>query len=310
MTKRRMVIIGVIIGIPVLLVGVALLFVTVFRPPLPEPIVPIEEKIFPSTWLAGSTDDEPSGIHIQDAASDSEEILPSTHAGVPFNSTGSLAFLGNGRPFGTESYQLQISEEGATLSSVGYFSFKVVLATVRVTYTQSLKTDKELRPTAYTLDFNAPLGLGQRIQAEISVDTATLIRNEARETVLVNVSRILVLGTFSTYALVPALFEARAEGDRVDFDVLIFGGPPRQTSSDQRGDGDLPALTVERLQDAILETKTVRLVVDRYRIQSEFGESFLFAKGKELLGLLAGSKEERLFVYRTDYFPNGFTLAR
>jgi hypothetical protein len=310
MTKRRKVIIGVIIGIPVVLVGVALLLVTVFRPSLPEPVASVEEKTIPTAWLTESTGDETDKVNTQDIAADATEASPPIRTRAPFSSNGALVFVSNGRSFGTESYELQISEEGTTLSSAGYFSFKVVLATVRVTYTQSLKTDDELRPTDYTLDFNAPLGLGQRIQAQISADTATLLREEVREIVPVKADRILVLGTFSTYALVPALFEARAEGDGVDFDVLIFGGPSHQASSQQSEDGDLPVLTVERLQDAILETETVRLVVDRYRIQSELGESFLFAKGKEFIGFLAGDGEGTLLVYRSDYFPKGFTLVR
>lgn len=310
MTKRRKIIIGLVVGIPVFLVGLAVLLITLLEPPLPEPIAPAEEKTVPSDWLAESPDDDQSESDAQDEETRSENGIRTGEANLPFNSTGSLAFFGNGRPFGTESYQLTITEEGATLSSAGHFLFSVVLATVRVTYTQSLQTDDELRPIEYTLDFKAPLGFGQQIEARFSDDTLTLIRKEEVEKVPVDTSRVLVLGTFSTYALVPALFEARAENGRQSFDVLIFGGPPREASSDQGEGNRLPVLTVERLADAILEIDTGRLVVDRYRIRSELGDSLLLAKGKEFLGFIAGDEEETLFVYRSDYFPNGFTLVR
>lgn len=310
MTKRRKIIIGLVVGIPVFLVGLAVLLITLLEPPLPEPIAPVEEKTVPSDWLAESPDEDQSESDAQDEETRSENGIRTGEANLPFNSTGSLAFFGGGKPFGSESYQLTITEEGATLSSTGLFEFRVVLATIRVTYTQSLQTDYELRPTNYTLDFKAPLGFGQQIEARFSDDTLTLIRKEEVEKVPVDTSRVLVLGTFSTYALVPALFEARAENGRQSFDVLVLGGPPREASSDQGESNRLPVLTVERLADAILEIDTGRLVVDQYRIQSELGDSLLLAKGKEFLGFIAGEEEETLFVYRSDYFPNGFTLVR
>jgi hypothetical protein len=35
----------------------------------------------------------------------------------------------------------------------------------------------------------------------------------------------------------------------------------------------------------------------------------LYARGVELLGLYAGDEEESLFVYRADYFKNGFEVV-
>jgi len=44
MTKRRKIIIGLVVGIPVFLVGLAVLLITLLEPPLPEPIAPVEEE--------------------------------------------------------------------------------------------------------------------------------------------------------------------------------------------------------------------------------------------------------------------------
>ena len=307
MTKRRKIIILLVIGIPIFLVALAIILITVMKPPLPEPVAPVEKKTVPADWLTETEDEEESGS-LAEVVEDEEEAK-ATKSNLSFSSTGSLAFFNDGKPFGTESYQLTISEQGASLSSSGYFQFKVVLATIRVTYTQSLNTDTALRPTDYSLDFKAPLGFGQQIEAQFSSDTLNLIRNDERESITVDPSRILVLGTFSTYALVPALFEARAENGKQSFDVLILGGPPRERASDGESDS-LSVLIVERIEDALLRTETGRLAVDQYRIVSELGNSFLFAKGKEFLAFIAGDEEETLFVYRSDYFPNGFTLVR
>jgi hypothetical protein len=35
----------------------------------------------------------------------------------------------------------------------------------------------------------------------------------------------------------------------------------------------------------------------------------LYARGVELLGLFAGDGEESLFVYRADYFEDGFEIV-
>ena len=73
MTKRRKILIALLIGTPVVLVGLILLLVTALRPPLLEPVAPVEEKPIPSVWLAGSADDEQNGTPVQEEAPERQE---------------------------------------------------------------------------------------------------------------------------------------------------------------------------------------------------------------------------------------------
>ena len=51
------------------------------------------------------------------------------------------------------------------------------------------------------------------------------------------------------------------------------------------------------------------LSADRYRLETTYGDSYLFAKDRELLAFLAGEGDESLLAYRADYFPDGLELA-
>ena len=51
------------------------------------------------------------------------------------------------------------------------------------------------------------------------------------------------------------------------------------------------------------------LTVSRYEISGDLGAMMLYARGVELLGLFAGDEEESMFVYRADYFENGFEIV-
>ena len=309
MTKKRKIIIGLVIGIPVFLIALAAVLITLMEPPIPEPVAPIEEKELPADWLANTGNEE--GIQVQTGSETTrgEEKTKPAEPDLPYKSSGMLSFLSDGKPFGTETYELTISEEGAALHSSGYFQFKIVVATIRVTYTQTLNTDHKLKPTDYYLDFRAPLGFGQEIEAQFSSESLNLMRNEQTETISVDPSRLLVLGTFSTYALVPALFEARAKNGRSEFDVLILGGPPRESAPEGGSSNSLSMLTIERVKDVTLQVGTRAITVDQYRVTSEMGESTLLGKGKEFLAFIAGDEDESMVVYRSDYFPTGLPLG-
>ena len=314
--RNRWLIIGLSVGIPALVAGGFLLAVVLSSSSLSERATEIEQREIPSSWLvergaSGSPQAVVSSSDAEDPEGDKETEpgWAGARGVTPFVSKGSLVFVGDGRAFGAESYDLTVTEEGTTLTSSGHFAFKVAVATVRVTYDQTLRTDGGLRPVAYSLAFEAPLGFGRAVEATISADTATVLTGENRRDLPVDPNRVLVLGTFSTYALLLALFELRADEGAASFEVLMFGGPPDQARADEAGNDDLPAMRVERLDDALLEAGPIQLAADRYRITSDLGESILFAKGNEFLGLLAGEEDETLLVYRADFFPNGFAVA-
>jgi hypothetical protein len=226
-----------------------------------------------------------------------------------FSSSGALSFVGDGRRFGSEAYQLDIDENGAILESSGVFEFKVVV-TVRATFHQSLTADGELRPRAYALDFSAPLGIRREVRGEIGDDSVLFTDGDGRREVPVDPGRAFVLGTFSTYALIPALFSARQTDGSAVFDVLVFGGPPHQEDESLAEEPDgLPTMRVVRLEVGVIRSGDIELSVDRYGLESAFGDSLLFAKDGEFLGMIAGEGEDRLFVYRSDYFPDGFEIT-
>ncbi|MCK4391823.1 hypothetical protein KAX17_02860, partial [Candidatus Bipolaricaulota bacterium] len=51
------------------------------------------------------------------------------------------------------------------------------------------------------------------------------------------------------------------------------------------------------------------LTVSRYALSGDMGAMMLYARGVELLGLFTGNDEESMFVYRADYFENGFEIV-
>jgi hypothetical protein len=114
------------------------------------------------------------------------------------------------------------------------------------------------------------------------------------------------MGTFSTYAVVPLLYELRQSEGVVSFDVLMFGGPPNR--DEEAVDDGLPEMRVEKIEDGAIRFDDQVLLVSRYALSGDMGVMTLYTRGVELLGLSAGDDEESLFVYRADYFEDGFEI--
>jgi hypothetical protein len=51
------------------------------------------------------------------------------------------------------------------------------------------------------------------------------------------------------------------------------------------------------------------MTVSRYFLSGDMGTMTLYARGVELLGLYTGDDEKSLFVYRADYFEDGFEIV-
>jgi len=145
------------------------------------------------------------------------------------------------------------------------------------------------------------------MQAEFEDDRAIVQSGDDVSKYAVALDQAFVMGTFSTYALVPLLYEIRQSRGVVSFDVLVFGGPPNRDK--EAVDDGLPEMRVEKIEDGAIRFDDQELTVSRYVLSGDMGAITLYARGVELLGLFAGNDEESMFVYRADYFENGFEIV-
>lgn len=270
------------------LVAGFLLVLHLTSPSPPARPAAVAEKTIPSEWTTQA------------------EAPAAAVAATPWTSAGSLIFVADGHRFGDEAYQLDVSPDGATLTSTGRFQFKIVLANVVVTFQQTWVGTGSLEPSSYALHVDAPLGQGQEISGAFEDSRLLVVRNGAETSISVARDRAVVLGMFSTYALIPLLFSEREEDGVARFDALVFGGPP---GTGTRGSGGLPVVVVERVGPVNVSAGGLSVAVDQYRVRSPYGDSTLYARGKEFLALTAGTAERPFLVYRSDYFPDGFSLA-
>ena len=298
MSRRRKVVISIIGGLVVAVGGLIAAFFLSSPTPVDLSLEGPTQEI-PPDWLDEETRDEDA------EPSETAEVDPLPG---PTVTTGRLAMLGDGKPFGEESYELILSEDRATLRSSGRFWFKVVVATVQVTFEQVLEGGADLRPLSYTAEFHAPLGFDRSVRATIEGNRATIERSGGTEEIPIDPERTVALGMFSTYALLPKLVSLRSAGDSASFDVLAFGGPPNQGSDGGSSGDELPVMTVERAGSAFLRADDLRLEADRYVVTSDLGENELYARDDEFLALRAGDEESTLWVYRSDFFPDGLEV--
>jgi hypothetical protein len=281
-------------------IGGLLLALVLSTPSSPAGLAPdVPPKVVPTSWASSNGPAvEPPGVQ-------TDGTLPG--AILPYVTTGRLALLANGKPFGEEMYELRIAEEGTTLTSGGRFWFKVVLATVQITFEQTLEAERDLHPILYAAQFHAPFGFDRSVRATVAGDRLVVERPGLREEIKIDPDRTFTLGTFSTYALLPRLFALRQDAGLASFEVLVFGGPPSQEAS--AASDALPLMTVRWAGTAQLRAGDIVLDVDRYRISSTLGETDLYARGDEFLALRAGDGRASLWVYRADFFPDGVQVG-
>ncbi|MGB2983850.1 MAG: hypothetical protein WBC63_08345 [Candidatus Bipolaricaulia bacterium] len=305
MRKRWKVVLLIVMGVLALVVGGLLLALRLSSPPLSVSPISAERKDLPEAWLVP---DDPSAF---DASEDRTSEPPSSVVDDPtddsasFSTSGTLAFVGDGRSFGEESYELVIADDAMTLTSFGHFRFKVLVATINIAFEQRLVGDGDLRPSLYEASFDAPLGFDRTVHSEIADGRAVILSGGEHSEIELDVDRAFVIGTFGAYALLPVLFPLREEGGIASFDLLVLGGPPNQ---EDQGPDAVPRMTVERIPDVEIRVADAVLSVDAYVVTSGFGQSTLLAKEKEFLGFVSGDEEESLRVYRVDYFPDGFEI--
>jgi hypothetical protein len=302
--RRTKWIIGLAVGIPIALIGGVILVLLLTSPNPDAGLASIEIKELPDAWLQ-ETPEDPVDLEPSTEAPAPEAEASVGDLGLPIS--GTLVMQGDERPFGEETFGIAIEEERVVLRSNGKFWFKALIATIAIPFDQVLTMDSELRPLTLSSTFDAPLGFGRSIQAEFEDELAIVQSGDDVSEYAVALDQAFVMGTFSTYALVPLLYELRQSEGVVSFDVLVFGGPPNR--DEEAVDDGLPEMRVEKIEDGAIRFDDQVLLVSRYVLSGDMGEMTLYARGVELLGLSAGDDEESMFVYRADYFENGFEIV-
>jgi len=304
--RRTKWIIGLGVGIPLLLIGGIALVLILSSPNLDAELASIETKDIPSTWFQ----DTPEGLMnpepgTEGPAPGKEAEVSLDDLGLPIN--GTFVVQNDERPFGEETFMLVIEEDRVILRANGKFWFKALVATVTVTFDEILELDTDLYPLSFFSSFEAPLGFERSTNVEFEDDRAVVRSKDDETEFAVDSDSAFVLGTFSTYALIPLLYELRESAGAVTLEVLVFGGPPNQ--DDDAAAGGLPKMRVEKIEDSAIRFDGEVLAVSRYILSGDMGAMTLYARGVELLGLYAGDDEESMFVYRADYFENGFEIG-
>ena len=304
--RRTKWIIRLAIGISIVLIG-GVVFVLLLTSPNPDAeLASIEIKELPDAWLQDVPEDpvdlEPS---TEDPAPEAEVEPSLDDLGLPIS--GTLVMQGDERPFGEETFQIAIEENRVVLRANGKFWFKALIATITITFDQILMLDSDLRPLTLSSTFDAPLGFSRSMQAEFEDDRAIVQSGDDVSEYAVALDQAFVFGTFSTYAVIPLLYELRQSKGAVNFDVLVFGGPPNR--DEETMDDGLPEMRVEKIEDGDIRFNDQVLTVSRYVLSGDMGTMTLYARGVELLGLFAGDDEKSLFVYRADYFEDGFEIV-
>jgi len=304
--RRTKWIIGLGIGIPLALIGGIALVLFLSSPNPDAELASIETKDIPDTWFQdtpeGPVDQEPGA---EESAPEEEVEVSFDDLGLPIS--GTLVILGDDRPFGEETFQLTLEGDHVALRSDGRFWFKALIATITMPFDQVLLLDSGLRPVMLASTFDAPLGFGRSMQAEFEDDRAVVRSGDNVSEYTVALDQAFVLGTFSTYAIVPLLYELRQSQGVVSVDVLLFAGRPNR--DEEAVDTGLPEMRVEKIEDGVIRFDDQELTVSRYVISGDMGAMMLYARGVELLGLFAGDNEKSMFVYRADYFENGFEIG-
>ena len=313
MRRRWPWILGIALGLPVCLIGAFLAWTAWSGRTAESPLAGVEVKELPAGLRLDGGDLEAvqtsSSMAETDVASRSEAHAGSSEASLE-RREGVLAFAGRGRPFGSERYAIEaLPEGGARLVSSGAFEFKVVLATIRLPFTQELTLDAAQNPLVYRLHIDGVVGFGERdVEMAVEGDLARIRSGDATRETPLGPNRPFIIGTFATYALVPLLLAGEPPDAEVTFDLFAFGGPP--------GDGDddeteaRPAMTFGPLEKREILVGQTTFQVDARPVRSELGDSLLLSTGKELLGVVAwgDGDEAGLVIYRADYFPDGFEL--
>jgi len=294
--QMRRTVVLILIG-AMAIVGGGLIALQLTSPPAPMLDSPLAETASPQERLDASVAETPSG--------NEESSSEAVDAARSFRSTGHLTIIANGQQIGSESYAIRVEGDQVDLDSVGLFEFRVVIATMRATFTQSLQSVARV-PMSYAYELNAPLGRSAAIEASAEGDVFRVNRNGETTRIPIPSEGALVLGSFASYAVLPSLLGDLAIGDRWASAVFVLGGRP----GSQQPEGEvLQTLRIVRGQDGHIRLGESLATIEAYHVDSPSGGATLYAKGAEFLAFIAEGENGSLRVSREDIFPDGFDVA-
>jgi len=305
MKRRTRWMLGLGIGIPLALIAIAATLLLLSGSNPENTLSSIDVRDLPTEWT--SEDSEPeAAADVPEATGPELSTGPPTVDSIGLPLSGTLVMSGDGEPFGEEAYTVSLQEGVVVLQATGEFWFTALIATITIGFDQTLEMDRTLRPRWLTASFDGPLRFDRELRAEVGTSSVSVITGGDVRRIDLREDDVFVVNTFSTYALVPLVFELRQPEGRIDFETLLLGGPP-SAEDDANADG-LPVMSVERVDDGVIHYQDRELTVARYLITGDTGEMMLYARGAELLGVYAGGEDGSLFVYRADYFEGGFDV--
>jgi hypothetical protein len=247
--RRTKWIIGLAVGIPTALIGGIVLVLLLTSPNPAAELASIETKELPDAWFQEASEDpidlEPG---TENPAPEEGAERSFDDLGLPIS--GTLVVQGDEHLFGEEAFQLTLEGDHVVLRSNGKLWFKALIATITVAFDQVLMLDSVLRPLMLSSVFDAPLGFSRDMRAEFEDSRALIQWGDNFREYVVALDQVFVLGTFSTYAIVPLLYELRQSEGVVSLDVLVFGGLSRR-DEDAVDDG-LPEMRVEKIKDGAI----------------------------------------------------------
>lgn len=329
-TKWRIGVLGAVVLI-LIVGGIAVKRIFLDTPTL-QPMISVSTKDIPEEWLedtSAETLEQEQGGRIDSVEPDTirEEQVEGRPTSLAEEevTTGRLVFDAQGKQLGEERYVLTKTALGEiTLTSEGTFypPFKIPFITLKFSYNQQINLDSDLRPISFKLDMKGPLGFGsQKIEMQIEGDTAFISAGDERREESIDADNTVILGMFSSYALIPELFEARADGDKAIFEVLASGGFGGEGFGGEDGwerketstgapppSSGISSMEVERIGTTTIKAGSKEIEVERYLIKTGSGESILLVKDGELIGFIAQGPNGSFFVYRADFFPTGFEM--
>lgn len=216
---------------------------------------------------------------------------------------GTLAIEIRGQSIGTEHYTLERQEDGSLLlRSHGKLNFKIALFTVQATFAQVMTFTAERRPVSYQLALSGPLGVGDRkVSASFGASVGIVDDGQKRTEIVLPQEPFLLLGMFSSYALVPLWAQQNLPHK---LKVVSMRG-------DRRDGGPEIWVTLERLRSVHLRGAGAQtLPAEEYLLKSERFNLKLYLSEERLLGLHNDStdKDQNFWLYRSDLFPEGFAV--
>lgn len=222
---------------------------------------------------------------------------------------GRLTIEGRGRQFATEEYSLKRLPTGElVLESQGRLTFKIAFINTQATFLQVMRFDAERRPLSYQLAINGPVGIGNRkVSALFHATEGLLSDGESESAVSLPQEPFLLLGMFSSYTVLALWADAP---EPLSLKIISLRGERRA------GEPAPPTLTVtlERLGAVSLQAPDgMHIAAEEYLLKSERFSLTFYRDGERFLGMRSVATEKEpegsFFIYRSDLFPEGFTVS-